>query len=105
MPKRASATKPTKRRAPARKSTRDNGRDNGPDNRFWHVTQRLAAATGPEFFRTLVENLASTLPMDFAMIGEPSPVCASAIASTAVYGDGGWLPNFTYDLAGTPCAH
>src|SRR5262245_29962443 len=105
MPKRASSAKPTKRRAPARKSTRDNVRADRAEDRFWHVTQRLAAATGPEFFRTLVENLASTLPMDFAMIGELSPACASAIASTAVYGDGGWLPNFTYDLAGTPCAH
>src|SRR5438093_1427466 len=105
MPKPGSSTKRRKRPAVARQRKTAAARAAGAEERFWHVAQRLSAATGQEFFRALVENLATKLPMDFAMIGELSRTSATAIDSTAVYGDGSWLPNFTYDLAGTPCAH
>src|SRR5262245_54022977 len=115
MGKRLRSTK-----ARTRGSRRGAGR-HALEERFWHIEQRLSAVTGQAFFRELVENLARTLPVDFALIGElgsPNGTAprradgqavlasrAAVIHTAAVYGDGDWLGNFTYDLTGTPCAH
>ena len=66
----------------------------------------LAAATadkaGVEFFRQLVKHLALALDVSYAFVAEfaGSPTRVRTIAQ---WGEGGWLDNVEYELAGTPC--
>jgi formate hydrogenlyase transcriptional activator len=66
----------------------------------------LAAATadkvGSEFFRQLVKHVALALRVSYAFVAEfaGSP---THVRTIALWGEGSWLDNVEYDLAGTPC--
>lgn len=60
-----------------------------------------AAATGTQFFRSLVRHLAEGLHVRFAFVGECLPNLRSR--SLAYFQDGRFGKDFEYDLTGTPC--
>ena len=68
------------------------------------IARGVAAATGAEFFHSLVERLGRALQADCALVGELAPGASSRIRTRAVFTDGRRAPNFEYDLADTPCA-
>ncbi|MBI3778549.1 MAG: EAL domain-containing protein [Gammaproteobacteria bacterium] len=67
------------------------------------VGQVLSTATGETFFRELVLNLAGTLQMDYAFIGEVDRQNKLLIHVRAICAHGKLIDNFDYDLHGTPC--
>jgi diguanylate cyclase (GGDEF)-like protein/PAS domain S-box-containing protein len=67
------------------------------------VGQVLSAATGETFFRDLVRNLAGTLQMDYAFVGEVDQKNKFLIHVRAICAHGRLIDNFDYDLRGTPC--
>lgn len=67
------------------------------------VGQVLSTATGETFFRELVCNLAGTLRMDYAFIGELDQQNKLLIHVRAICAHGKLIDNFDYDLHGTPC--
>jgi PAS domain S-box-containing protein len=69
------------------------------------IAHGVAAATGAEFFHSLVEHLARALQADCAFASELLPGNAGRARTLAVFTDGCRAPNFEYDLAGTPCDH
>src|SRR5262245_13936012 len=63
-----------------------------------------AAAAAQEFFVVLVRSLAEAFGARYALVGQvPSPG-AGKVQTLAVWANGAPGDNFTYDLAGTPCA-
>ena len=66
------------------------------------VEEGTAYATGPEFFRQLVRNLASALRFKYAFVGELLPD-GSRVRTHAVWTGERFMDNFEYDLKGTPC--
>ncbi|NDL69092.1 EAL domain-containing protein [Vreelandella alkaliphila] len=68
---------------------------------FRQLAEGLGRSGTPEFYSTLVEQLASLLGVDHALI---AVVTESNMATTlAVWTDGGHQTNVSYPLAGTPC--
>jgi PAS domain S-box-containing protein len=70
-----------------------------------NITKGTSAAIGDDFFSLFAEYLCRSLQVDFAMIGERIGDNADTIATISVFGDGKIIPNFSYDLKGTPCLH
>jgi len=69
------------------------------------VVVGTASATGEEFFRTLVQHLATALGVRWALVGElVEPEC-KRVRCLANWGDGRFGEPFEYDLAGSPCEH
>jgi PAS domain S-box-containing protein len=66
------------------------------------LVEGTVRSTGVEFFHSLVRNLGLALDSTYALIAEfaDSPV---RVRSLAFWGNGAFLPNVEYDLAGTPC--
>jgi len=69
------------------------------------IANGVAAATGAEFFHSLVEHLARALRADCAFAAELLPGNAGRARTLAVFTNGSRAPNFEYDLADTPCDH
>lgn len=65
------------------------------------ITEGTAGVTGEEFFRTLVERLATAIGMHHAFVSEFTP--PQKIRTVAFWSDGKLIPNIEYDLPGTPC--
>ncbi len=63
----------------------------------------VSAATGDEFFRSLVINLANTFAVDYAFLGELDKSTKDKIKTIAVCVEGSIADNFEYDLKDTPC--
>jgi len=63
------------------------------------------AATGEEFFRTLVQHLAGALHVRYAFAAELLDPERERVRTLAVWAGGAFAENFEYDLAGTPCEH
>jgi PAS domain S-box-containing protein len=68
------------------------------------IAHGVAAATGDEFFHSLVGHLARALEADCALVGELVPGDASRIRTLAVFSDGARAPNFECALENIPCA-
>lgn len=68
---------------------------------FRNIAEGVSAATGEMFFRSLVEYLAKSLEVDFALVGELLE--EDKVRTIAVYARGEFVENFEYDLEGTPC--
>jgi PAS domain S-box-containing protein len=66
------------------------------------IAQGVAAATGENFFRSLVERLARALDADLAFVGELDKD-EKNIVTVAVQTATGPGDNFTYSLDGSPC--
>ena len=69
---------------------------------FRSLTVATADKVGEEFFRQLVKHVALALNVAYAFVAEfaSSP---TRVRTIALWGEGSWLDNVEYDLAGTPC--
>ena len=67
------------------------------------IAHGVAAATGEEFFHSLVEHLARALEADCALVGELVPGDASRVRTLAVFCDGARAPNFECALQDIAC--
>jgi formate hydrogenlyase transcriptional activator len=69
---------------------------------FRSLTAATADKSGDEFFRQLVKHVALALDVAYAFVAEfaGSP---TRVRTIALWGEGGWLDNVEYELAGTPC--
>ena len=63
----------------------------------------IASASGEAFFQTLVQALAKTLAVDYALVGELVDCNREYIRTVAVCANGQIVENFDYALACTPC--
>ena len=73
----------------------------------WHrglraIVAGTAAATGDEFFRALVSNLAAALRVSYAFVSEFTQG-NTTVRTLACWTGEGFVDNFEYDVAGTPC--
>ncbi|HEY9616333.1 MAG TPA: PAS domain S-box protein, partial [Microcoleaceae cyanobacterium] len=68
------------------------------------IAQDVSASTGAAFFQSLVQTLATTLELDYALIGKITPGQVERVTTVAVYCQGQIIDNFEYELAHTPCA-
>ncbi|MEO8340196.1 MAG: PAS domain S-box protein [Nitrospirota bacterium] len=68
------------------------------------IAEGTAVETGDAFFASLVTHLTSTLPVQYAAIGEVLGDQPKKIRTLAVSTAGALIDNFEYDLAHTPCA-
>jgi PAS domain S-box-containing protein len=73
------------------------------DDRLIKIAEGVSASTGDTFFRSLVEYLAKTLDAHYAFVGELQEGEVEHVRTIAVCADGAIVPDFAYDLAGTPC--
>jgi PAS domain S-box-containing protein len=68
-----------------------------------NIAVGVSAATGGEFFRSLVTNVASTFRIDYVFLGELDESTKDKIKTIAVWIQGSMATNFEYDLQNTPC--
>ena len=68
-----------------------------------NIAQGVSAATGEEFFRSLVQHLTKTLGVDYAFIGELDGEKDESVKTIFVCAHGEIVENFEYLLAHTPC--
>ncbi|MFQ5658221.1 MAG: GAF domain-containing protein, partial [Candidatus Methylomirabilales bacterium] len=66
------------------------------------LVEGTASETGEDFFRSLVRNLATTLRVRYAFVSEFTDV-NTRVRTLAFWAGEGFLDNFEYDLADTPC--
>lgn len=76
--------------------------DQPPDDLLRLIAEGTAGVTGEAFFRSLVRHLAAALAMDYAFVAEFAAV-KTRVRTLAFWNGDGFLDNFEYDLAGTPC--
>jgi PAS domain S-box-containing protein len=67
------------------------------------VMVATAAATGEEFFRTLVKHLATALDVRYALVSELIEPGRDRLRTLAVWAGGRPAPNFEYEISGAPC--
>ncbi|MEM8963287.1 MAG: ATP-binding protein, partial [Acidobacteriota bacterium] len=69
------------------------------------IVERTARTTGEEFFRKLVETLATALPVRYCFATECFEQPVTKLRTLAFWGDNAFAENFEYRIAGTPCEH
>ncbi|OUR95809.1 hypothetical protein A9Q84_15010 [Halobacteriovorax marinus] len=69
-------------------------------NSIYLVDQNL---TGDDYLKSLVENVAKNLNIQYVFIGRPLSETSSVIKTDFVWGGSEIVDNFEYDLKGTPC--
>src|SRR5688500_5747243 len=67
------------------------------------IVQATSAATGPDFFRSLVKHLATALNCRYAILGEAVGEPAMRVRTLACWTGQECTENFQYDIVGTPC--
>ncbi len=73
------------------------------ENALRSVMVATAAATGEEFFRTLVQHLAKALDLRYAMVGELCGPARDRMRTLAVWAGDRFAENFEYDIRDGPC--
>ena len=73
------------------------------EERLREITEGTAAATGSDFFRSLVRHLASALDVRYAFVAECRDKTKPRASSVAFWNGTGFGNNFEYDVADTPC--
>jgi len=68
------------------------------------IAQAVSIASGEEFFAAVAHFIGKTLGTDYVLIGCFDDKNLETVRTLAVAAQGGFAPNFTYHLAGTPCA-
>jgi PAS domain S-box-containing protein len=68
------------------------------------IAQAVSIASGEGFFASVAHYIAKTLGTDYVLIGSFDDQNLETVRTLAVATQGGFAPNFTYNLAGTPCA-
>ncbi len=66
------------------------------------LARGIVAQKGESFFRSLAGHLAKSVKADYALVGELQEG-RDAVRTLAVCARGEIVPNFEYDLSGTPC--
>ncbi|MGI9243858.1 MAG: sigma-54 interaction domain-containing protein [Verrucomicrobiales bacterium] len=66
------------------------------------IVEGTAAGTGQAFFSSLVENLAKVLEVHGAWVTEYLPE-SERLKAFAFWLGGEWVPDYEYDICGTPC--
>lgn len=67
------------------------------------IVEGTSAATGEDFFRLLVKNLAVALHYRYAVIGQLSGEDSDLVTTLSFWKGHDYGENITYNLAGTPC--
>jgi PAS domain S-box-containing protein len=67
------------------------------------IAQGLSGSTGDAFFASLVQQLATTLDVNYALVGKLHSKHAELVCTIAVWADGKIGENFEYTLHQTPC--
>jgi PAS domain S-box-containing protein len=70
-----------------------------------NVAEGVSAATGDEFFSSLVEHLARALDVRYAFISELADPGGRRLRLLALWSGSALSEPFEYDVAGTPCEH
>ncbi len=73
------------------------------DDTLRRISERTAADIGTDFFQSLVEQLTSTLNVQYATVTECSNVEKTRVRTLAFSVNNALHENIEYDLAGTPC--
>lgn len=73
------------------------------DQALRQVAEGVSAATGAEFFRSVVVHLAGVLKADYVLVGTVVPDKEDRVRTLAVFGHGATMEPFEYELHGTPC--
>lgn len=79
------------------------GRDDSEDP-LRTIVAATSAAIGVEFFPSLARALAQIFAVRYAVIGELIEPSRTQVRTIAFWAGDSVVDNFTYDLAGTPCA-
>lgn len=95
------------RRSERRESTADDRRISDADFERWvaWITDATAPIVGEDFFRALAQLLATRMGVDTALITQCPDASVNRAETLALWHHGGFVDNFTFDLAGTPCEH
>ncbi|HET9699996.1 MAG TPA: EAL domain-containing protein [Burkholderiales bacterium] len=75
------------------------------DEALRRVAEGVSAATGAEFFRSVVVHLAGVLQADYVLVGTVSAEQPGRVRTLAAVGHGEPMEAFDYELRGTPCEH
>jgi PAS domain S-box-containing protein len=67
------------------------------------VAQGVSAATGDEFFQSLVKYLAEALDMEYALVSKLMEQDPDRASTVVVFSQGQIVDNFAYELTNTPC--
>ena len=67
------------------------------------VVEGISSATDDTLFGALADHLAKALGVEFAFVGRLTGERADRVATLGFCADGEIVPNFEYDLEGTPC--
>lgn len=73
------------------------------DHAMRQIAAGVSAATGAEFFRSLVTHLAGVLRADCVIVGTLTGDQGQRVRTLAVFADGSIAEEFDYELPGTPC--
>jgi formate hydrogenlyase transcriptional activator len=74
------------------------------DDTLAHISEGIAAATGGEFFRSLVKHLADALGVRYAFVTECADAQQSRVHALAFWNGADFVSGIDYSLSGTPCA-
>jgi formate hydrogenlyase transcriptional activator len=80
-----------------------NNTANSDDETFYHITEGIAAATGEEFFRSLVRHLAEALQVRYTFVTECTDQSRTRVRALAFWDGAGFAQEIEYSLRGTPC--
>lgn len=67
------------------------------------VASGTASVTGEDFFKSLVQNMATSLGVQCALVSECTGPSNRRVRTLAFMNDGKFVDNIEYDLDGTPC--
>jgi diguanylate cyclase (GGDEF)-like protein/PAS domain S-box-containing protein len=73
------------------------------DEALRQVAEGVSAATGAEFFRSVVVHLAGVLQADYVLVATVVAEQQDRVRTQAVFGHGQLMDTFEYPLRGTPC--
>ena len=74
-----------------------------PEQRLRVFLEATAATTGEAFFRATVQHLATVLDVTHAFIAHCADERRTRLRTLAFWQEDGFVDNFEYDVAGTPC--
>ncbi len=74
-----------------------------PEQRLRVFLEATAATTGEAFFRATVQHLATVLDVTHAFIAQCADEHRTRLRTLAFWQEDGYVDNFEYDVAGTPC--
>jgi formate hydrogenlyase transcriptional activator len=68
-----------------------------------YITEKIAGATGEDFFRSLAKHLAAALAVRYSFVTECADAANSLLRSLAFWDGSAFKPAVEYSVRGTPC--